>query len=219
MTPIFIMFSPSGVFAQYHRPCSLAHWPVYPPLFSVGGRGQWLQVIDVLAFDHLMKLLSLIIWTTAWQNQQNYLCAQRRYSDQPGHPPSLISLCCVLCPNLSSCGQWRLIRLGGCPGWSEFSLGAQVILLVSSCSGLFGPRQANLVLITYASSEGSGEPAHRAVSPEPPLLAHTSSDSRGTFRQKARSLDLLDGWTCAVKICHDGMLKDTNSLDGAHLIN
>ena len=27
-------------------------------------------------------------------------------------------------------------------------------------SRLFGPRQANLVLITYASSEGSGEPAH-----------------------------------------------------------
>ena len=26
----------------------------------------------------------------------------------------------------------------------------------------------------------------RAVSPEPPLLAHTSSESRGTFRQKAR---------------------------------
>ena len=25
---------------------------------------------------------------------------------------------------------------------------------------LFGPRQANLVLIAYASSEGSGEPAH-----------------------------------------------------------
>ena len=24
----------------------------------------------------------------------------------------------------------------------------------------YGPRQANLVLITYASSEGSGEPAH-----------------------------------------------------------
>ena len=26
----------------------------------------------------------------------------------------------------------------------------------------------------------------RAVSPEPSLLAHTSSESRGTFRQKAR---------------------------------
>ena len=59
---------------------------------------------------------------------------------------------------------------------------------------LFAPRQANLVLIAYASSE-----------------------SRGTFRQKARSLAPLDGWACAVKICHDGILKDTNSLDAAHL--
>ena len=50
----------------------------------------------------------------------------------------------------------------------------------------------------------------RAVSPEPPLLAHTSSESRGTFRQKARSLAPLNGWTCAVKVCHDGMLEDTN---------
>ena len=55
----------------------------------------------------------------------------------------------------------------------------------------------------------------RAVSPEPPLLAHTSSESRGTFRQKARSLAPLNGWACAVKICHDGMLEDTNSLVGA----
>ena len=58
----------------------------------------------------------------------------------------------------------------------------------------------------------------RAVSPEPPLLAHTSSESRGTFGQKARSLAPLNGWACAVKICHDGMLEDTNSLDAAHLI-
>ena len=57
----------------------------------------------------------------------------------------------------------------------------------------------------------------RAVAPEPPLLAHTSSESRGTFRQKARSLAPLNGWACAVKICHDGMLEDTNSLDGAHM--
>ena len=56
----------------------------------------------------------------------------------------------------------------------------------------------------------------RAVSPEPPLLAHTSSESRGTFRQKARSLAPLNGWACAVKICHDGMLEDTNSLDAPH---
>ena len=56
-----------------------------------------------------------------------------------------------------------------------------------------------------------------AVSPEPPLLAHTSSESRGTFRQKARSLALLNGWACAVTICHDGMLEDTNSLDAANM--
>ena len=41
-------------------------------------------------------------------------------------------------PKLSSCGQWRLlIRLVGCPGWSESSLGAQVILLVLSCCDSF----------------------------------------------------------------------------------
>ena len=57
----------------------------------------------------------------------------------------------------------------------------------------------------------------RAVSPEPPLLAHTSSESRGTIRQKARSLAPLNGWAYAVKVCHDGMLEDTNSLDGAHM--
>ena len=54
----------------------------------------------------------------------------------------------------------------------------------------------------------------RAVSPEPPLLAHTGSESRGTYRQKARSLALLNGWACTVKIYRDGILEDTNSLDG-----
>ena len=58
----------------------------------------------------------------------------------------------------------------------------------------------------------------RAVSPEPPLLTHTSSESRGTFRQKARSLAPLNGWACTFKICHDGMLKDTNSLDAAQIM-
>ena len=58
----------------------------------------------------------------------------------------------------------------------------------------------------------------RAVSPEPSLPSHTSSESRGTFRQKARSLAPLNGWACAVKTGHDGMLEDTNSLDAAHII-
>ena len=81
---------------------------------------------------------------------------------------------------------------------------------------IFGLRQPNLVLIAFASSEGSGG---RAVSPEPLLLAHTSSESRGTFRQKARSPAPLNGWACAVKICHDGMLEDTNSLDAPYITN
>ena len=58
----------------------------------------------------------------------------------------------------------------------------------------------------------------RAVSPEFPLLAHTRNESRGTFRQKAISLAPLNGWACAVKIFHDGLLEDTNSLDAAHII-
>ena len=57
----------------------------------------------------------------------------------------------------------------------------------------------------------------RAVSPESLLLAHTSGESRGTFRQKARSLAPLNGWACAVKMCHDGMLEDTNWLDAAQM--
>ena len=72
---------------------------------------------------------------------------------------------------------------------------------------IYGPRQANLVLIAYASSEGSGEPAHLRI----------QAESRGTFRQKVRSLAPLNGWACTVKICHDGMLEDTNSLDTPHI--
>ena len=81
-----------------------------------------------------------------------------------------------------------------------------------------GARQANLVLVLYErAAKVQASLRIRAVSPEPPLLAHTSSESRGTFRQKARSLAPLNGWACAVKICHDGMLEDTDSLDRAHL--
>ena len=67
----------------------------------------------------------------------------------------------------------------------------------------------------WAASSKFG--TYRLCEPEPPLLAHTSSESRGTFRQKPRSLAPLNGWTCAVKICHDKMLEDTNSLDMPHI--
>ena len=69
------------------------------------------------------------------------ICAPSEDSDQPGHLPSLIRVFAVRSmgswgptmgswgPNVSSCIQWRLIRLGRCPGWSESSLGEKVILL------------------------------------------------------------------------------------------
>ena len=52
-------------------------------------------------------------------------CAPSEDSAQPAHPRSVGSLG----PNVSSCGQRRLIRLSGCPGWSESFLGARIILL------------------------------------------------------------------------------------------
>ena len=57
------------------------------------------------------------------------ICASSEDFDQPGHPPSLIRVFAVrmkkpwvLSYPLST--QWRLIRLGGCPGWSESLLGS-----------------------------------------------------------------------------------------------
>ena len=82
------------------------------------------------------------IWAASWQNQQNG-CAPSEDSDQPGHPPSLIRVFTVCMVNawvirypLSAqrrlWSAWAdaqadlsLISLGGCPGWSESSLGAQ----------------------------------------------------------------------------------------------
>ena len=57
----------------------------------------------------------------------------------PGHLPSLIRVFAVRIKkhwalNYLLNAHWRLIRLGQCPGWSESSLGAHVILLVLSCS-------------------------------------------------------------------------------------
>ena len=66
-------------------------------------------------------------------------CASSEDSDQPGHPPSLIRVFAVR--SVGSKGpkvSWTvktLIRLGGCPGWSESSLGAHATLLVLSRGG------------------------------------------------------------------------------------
>ena len=60
-------------------------------------------------------------WAAAWQNQQNDVCTQRRLSIRPVWSVFAVRMKkpWVLSYPLST--QWRLIRLGGCPGWSVFA--------------------------------------------------------------------------------------------------
>ena len=82
------------------------------------------------------------IWATSWQNQQNDMCAQRRLRSAWASAQTDQSL---HCPHEEALGSQlpirrtakTLIRLGGCSGWSESSLGAQVILLVLSWGGSY----------------------------------------------------------------------------------
>ena len=105
--------------------------------WSIGGYNQsstwWCHQAGAHHWNH--------IWAASWQNQQND-CAPSEDSDQPGHLPSLISLRCpheeTLGPQLpTECTAKTLIRLGGCPGWSQSSLGAHAILLVLSWGGSY----------------------------------------------------------------------------------
>ena len=85
-------------------------------------------------------------WATSWQNQQSGKCAQRWLRSAWASAQS----------DQSSLSAWRklgslathwahsedadqtgrmLIRLGGCPGWSESSLDTHAILLVLSRGG------------------------------------------------------------------------------------
>ena len=74
----------------------------------------------------------------------------------------------IKCRNDASCAasfcMWFM-------SWTRFGMGGnkEVLSHTESSDLLNGPRQANFVLIAYASSEGSGEPAH------PRSLARTSA--------------------------------------------
>ena len=78
-------------------------------------------------------------WAATRHNQPNE-CAPSEDSDQPGHLLSLIRVFAVRmkkawCLNYLLSGQRRLIRLRGCPGWSESSLGAQSFCCFFSWGG------------------------------------------------------------------------------------
>ena len=87
-------------------------------------------------------LPSLLPFELPHDETNKMTCASIEDSDQPGHMPSLIRFLAVhpvgsQGPKASSCGQQGMIRLGGCPSWSESLLGTLVILLLLSCSGSF----------------------------------------------------------------------------------
>ena len=86
-------------------------------------------------------------------------CTLSEYSNQPGKLPSMISIHCKPGVTTYKCTAKTLARLGRCSGLSESSLGAQVILLDLSCSGMFtseiipGMDQPSKLLIASCPSE------------------------------------------------------------------
>ena len=162
--------------------------------------------------------------------------ANNKGADQPAHARSLINAFIIRCQDrmillvcISEISRFSLVsvaeQISLCLVWSETpedTFCHDVRKEVTTTTKKIAKQHLDRVkriwyLSPMRAAKVQASPRIRAVSPEPPLLAHTSSESRGTFRQKARSLAPLNGWAYAVKICNDGMLEDTNSLDGAHL--
>ena len=86
-----------------------------------------------------------------------------------------------------------LIRLGGCPGWSESSLGAQVILLVLSCTE---------IISWFISWKLCGQVGDRTQDPWICCQLHyraqqntvTQPHKKTTFKQfQIKLLDVFDG--------------------------
>ena len=95
------------------------------------------QTIDAKLWSLQIGDPKTYVWAVVWQNQQNDLCAQWILRSAWASTQSDKDLCCLHEEAfdpwlLIICTVKILIRLGICLDWSEFSLGAQVILL---CGG------------------------------------------------------------------------------------
>ena len=109
-----------------------------------------------------------IIYEPAHDKTNKMTCVPSKDSDQSGHPLSLISL---RCPHEDSLGPWlslectvkKLIRLGGCPDWSESSLGGQAILLVLSCCSSY--LKTDWLLVSWTKMEVSSWKGYNRYSP------------------------------------------------------
>ena len=66
-----------------------------------------------------------------------------------------------ICPSYVNFMSWKLFIYGN---YDDFAHSVPTIIkkknFLDMLQNSFGPRQANLVLMAYASREGSGEPAH-----------------------------------------------------------
>ena len=179
-----------------------------------------------------VQTLTDINWAAAWQNQQNELCAQQRLISLDIHSPDQFLLCALWVANdqrflhadsEDSDQTGRMPRLIGVCCRTHGQFVGFVMLWLHKVQTLILTYMDHVKRICYLSPMRAAKVQAslriRPVSPEPSLLPHTNSESRGTFRQKARSLASLNGWACAVKTCHDGMLADadTNLLDGDHI--
>ena len=66
---------------------------------------------------------------------------------------------------------------------------------------MFKPAHVKWVLSTYANREGSDEPAHSSSLARAFAVSSYSIEARGTFRQRAGVLALLDGVHVHLKDC------------------
>ena len=103
---------------------------------------------------HFFFVVRVIVYELPHDKTNKKTCAPSEDSYQPGQPPSLIRVFIVRMKKPWVLGyplstQRRLIRLDGCPGWSESSLSTLIILLVLSCGGSYEKHTYLLVNLKY----------------------------------------------------------------------
>ena len=97
--------------------------------------------------------------------------------------------------------QRRLIGLGGCPGWSEDSLGTHAILLILSCSGSY------MLQILWSSCRNSdGGPCHHWLLAGKFLLHLEEILGEGTFSYSFHSAFLFP--SLCETAWHDGNIVE-----------
>ena len=117
------------------------------------------------------------IWAASWQNQQNGICAQRSlrsaWASAQSDQVFAVRMKKAQVLNYPLSAQWRLIRLGGCQGWSESSLGTQMILLVLSRGGSFYGNHCITSTITMMkkTEEESRSGVVFSICPDTPIRA------------------------------------------------